>query len=88
MPSQTERTMALSSSLALSIEPSILILSEVRMTAKSVAVNDTVPSGLSGMFMATRRYVVIITRGCGGLLLVRLDRQSTTLLVYDRYFFL
>ena len=53
---QTERTMALSSSLAASIGPSILMRSEVRMTAKSVAVNDTVPSGFRGMFIATRRY--------------------------------
>jgi hypothetical protein len=32
-----------------------LILREVRMTANKVAVKVTVPSGLSGMFMATKR---------------------------------
>jgi hypothetical protein len=32
-----------------------LIRNDVRMTANSVAVKVTVPSGLSGMFMATNR---------------------------------
>jgi hypothetical protein len=37
------------------MDPSILILSDVRITANNVAVNVTVPSGLSGMFIATKR---------------------------------
>ncbi len=52
---QMRITMALSSSLAASMLPSILMRSEVRMTAKRVAVKLTVPSGFNGMFMATRR---------------------------------
>lgn len=35
--------------------PSVLILSEVLTTAKSVALNKTVPSELSGMFIDTKR---------------------------------
>ena len=50
--------MARSSSFASSMFPSVLILSEVLTSAKSVALNMTVPSVLSGMFIATRR--------CGG----------------------
>ena len=46
---------SLSSRLHWSMGPSILIFSEVRITANSVARNSTVPSALSGMFMATRR---------------------------------
>lgn len=45
--------MARSSSLASSIFPSVLILSDVLTSAKSVALNITVPSVLSGMFIAT-----------------------------------
>ena len=47
--------MALSSELAESMDPSILIRREVRMTANSVAVKVTVPSGFRGMFIATKR---------------------------------
>ncbi len=52
---QMRITICLSSSLAASIDPSILMPSDVLMTAKSVAVKETVPSGLSGMFIATKR---------------------------------
>jgi len=48
-------TMDFSSRLQVSMGPSILILREVLMTAKRVAVKVTVPSGFSGMFMATNR---------------------------------
>ena len=47
---------ARSSSLAWSMLPSVLILSEVRTRAKSVALNMTVPSLFRGMFMLTRRW--------------------------------
>lgn len=36
-------------------QPSVLILREVRTSAKRVALKVTVPSELSGIFMATRR---------------------------------
>ena len=45
-----------------SLKPSVLILSEVRTRANSVALKVTVPSELRGMFMATRRW----GRGWGG----------------------
>lgn len=48
-------TIALSSLLHTSMGPSILILKEVRITAKRVAVNVTVPSAFKGMFIATKR---------------------------------
>lgn len=49
---------ARSSSLASSMFPSVLILSDVLTSANSVALNITVPSVLRGIFMATSR--------CGG----------------------
>ncbi len=54
---QMRSTICFSSSLAVSIEPSILMRSEVRMTANRVAVKLTVPSGFRGMFMATMRCI-------------------------------
>ena len=45
-----------SSSLASSMFPSVRMLSEVLTRAKSVALKLTVPSALSGMFMATKRW--------------------------------
>ena len=50
-------TMAFNSVLQESMEPSILIRRDVRITANRVAVKVTVPSGLRGMFMATNRSV-------------------------------
>ena len=47
---------ARSSSLAWSMLPSVLILREVRTSAKRVALNITVPSLFRGMFMLTRRW--------------------------------
>ena len=49
--------MAFNSVLQESMEPSILIRRDVRITANRVAVKVTVPSGLRGMFMATNRSV-------------------------------
>ena len=49
-------TMAFNSRLHSSIGPSILMRNEVRINAKSVAVNVTVPSAFNGMFMATNRW--------------------------------
>ena len=47
-------TIVFSSRLHVSMHaPSIFIRSDVRITAKSVAVNVTVPSGFNGIFMAT-----------------------------------
>ena len=50
------------------MDPSIFILSDVRMTANRVAVNVTVPSGFNGMFMATNLCNIAynVTRGYGG----------------------
>ena len=61
------------------MDPSILILSDVRMTAKSVAVNVTVPSGLRGMFMATNRCNIahMVSWGTG----VRIRTPARKLLV-------
>lgn len=47
---------ALSSELASSMLPSVLMCSDVRTTAKRVALNSTVPSLFKGMFMDTRRW--------------------------------
>ena len=58
-------TMAFSSRLQVSMGPSILILREVRMTAKRVAVKVTVPSGLRGMFMATNRCKIVTMHKSG-----------------------
>ena len=49
-------TMALSSALLDSIEPSILIRRDVRIRAKRVAVKVTVPSAFRGIFIATNRW--------------------------------
>ena len=47
-------TITFSSRLHVSMQaPSIFIRSDVRITAKSVAVNVTVPSGFNGIFIAT-----------------------------------
>ena len=49
-------TMALSSALLDSIEPSIFIRRDVRIRAKRVAVKVTVPSAFRGIFIATNRW--------------------------------
>jgi len=48
-------TIAFSSLLHVSMDPSILIRRDVRITANRVAVKVTVPSGFNGMFIATKR---------------------------------
>ena len=52
---QTFITMAFNSRLEDSIEPSILMRSEVRIRANKVAVKVTVPSAFKGIFIATKR---------------------------------
>jgi hypothetical protein len=58
-------TMAFSSRLHVSMGPSILILRDVLMTAKRVAVKVTVPSGFNGMFMATNRCKIVTMHRSG-----------------------